>query len=312
MRELLSTPERAWLFKDTWPFPYDPPLYLPLVFNGIQSGADGRFILENMEQGGHRIIATRRDARGRRQTVFADIMVGAGAQELVEIIFKTGRGTVEGYVLEDGSPVRNVVALIGDVQVLRPRYEPDGRYVFEDLLPGKYVVRMKFMGDRYEGKEIELAEGEHARVDIVVGGQGEIEASISAAGEAGRATAWYESLRDRILVLRAINHSGEVGDREIEYRLQRDAFKLTGIPEGSYEATAFIVVNINPFGSPSDARRGYWDYRKCRAQFVSEPQVVRVVSGSTVPVHLTVSEACGPHYPIPDANTCDARFSFEN
>ncbi len=308
-RELLSTPDRVWIFNDTYGHDYGRESYAP-VFRTVECGADGRFVLEDMEQADYRIIATRLDTvidpHGRYYSALADITVGPTEPTSIELVMRSGTGSVEGCVVgENGTRNYMEVALIGNVQVTRVHTDRTGNYFFEDVLPGQYHVRAQIWGTRwarYEGRDIELKEGEHLRLDIVAEGDGGVQGSIYLAGDAARAADWCRWPADRIIVLRQLGTADMAGNREVRFRVD-DTFDLRCVRAGTYEARAYVVLNIKPLGAGN--LDFYENLSECRAQFESEPQVISVAAGSVIPVVLTVSRACAPHYPIPNSKSCD-------
>jgi hypothetical protein len=124
----------------------------------------------------------------------------------------------------------------------------------------------------------------------------------SVAGEAARAAAWSSPYHmDRMLILKELTDTGTTRGKELHLPVE-GAFELKDIPADTYEARAYLAIMFSPEPVP------YFYLhpdRRCQAKFVSEPQIVRVVAGQRAAVHLTISEACAPHYPIPDAATCD-------
>ncbi len=280
-----------------------------------KSGQDGRFALENLEQTDYRITA--QGPTGR--SVFADVSVAQNGENFVELVLIGGSASVVGYVYgEDGRAISEAeVTLEGDGQEARTPTDKEGSYVFENLPPGRYLVRAR-LGDtssrHYRGREVELAEGERAFVDIVAWGDGEIRGRIHLAGEASRAAAWFGLPDDHVtfldydrrLVLREVTNSGIGGANDLWLPVD-EIFELKGIPAGTYEARAHLVVRVSPEPDPLLGWSCYFSYRSCHVKFVSPPQVVRVVAGSSASIDITVSEARAPHYPIPDPVTCDRR-----
>jgi hypothetical protein len=166
-----------------------------------------------------------------------------------------------------------------------------------------------FTASTNRGRRVELAEGERASVDIVDWGDGGIEGSVSLAGDAAAAAAWYASgspwLKDGYkktrLVLRELRSSDTLGGHEMILPVA-SAFDLSNIPAGAYEihAYCFIGVTPEPLLPGSDPA-----FRSCPVKFVSETKTVEIVSGSKASIHLTISDAATPHYPIPDPATCN-------
>ena len=314
MRELQCTPERVWIFYDTWGYEYAARDYGP-VFSQVSSDAKGRFVFDGLEQGGYRIVATRRDAvidpYGRWYSAFADVCLDSPGPHFLEFTLRRGTGRIEGCVVgEDGNRNYVQVALIGNGQITRVHSDKRGNYFFEDVLPGRYRVTSQVWGrGRYDSREVELKQGERLRLDIVAEGDGGLQGSISLGGEAARAAVWNSgySGEDHILILRRLREGGSLEGTETSYRVGHDfeSFELKNISPGTYEATAYFTLNIKPFGRPNQSFDEFYDLGECRAQFASETDVIEIAPGSRTPINLTVFEACAPHYPIPDGETCD-------
>jgi hypothetical protein len=104
--------------------------------------------------------------------------------------------------------------------------------------------------------------------------------------------------------------------REIGFSVRDAAFSFSNIPAGRYEVQAYFSTKINPEPIPilvmgdtrlieaSAGREGR------TALFASEPVIVDVVSGTTASVNPAISDACFPHYPIPDPETCEKQSLF--
>lgn len=314
MRELQCTPERVWIFYDTWGYEYAARDYGP-VFSQVSSDEKGRFVCDGLEQGGYRIVATRRDAvidpYGRWYSAFADVSLDSPGPHFLEFTLRRGTGRIEGCVVgEDGNRNYVQVALIGNGQITRVHSDKRGNYFFEDVLPGRYRLTSEVWGrGRYESREVELKQGERLRLDIVAEGDGGLQGSISLGGEAARAAVWNSgySGEDHILILRRLREGGSLEGTETSYRVGHDfeSFELKNISCGTYEATAYFTLNIKPFGRPNQSFDEFYDLGECRAQFASDTNVIEIAPGSSTPIDLTVSEACAPHYPIPDGAICD-------
>jgi hypothetical protein len=287
--------------------------------NNTRSGPDGRFVLEDLEQTEYRVTAE--DGQGR--STFADVSIGGSGQASVKLVVTYGSSSIQGYVYgEDGSPVpRAEVVLEGSAHRSRARTDAQGYYAFSDLPPGRYVVKGQVGGQtslHYRSREVELAEGEQATVDLVAWGEGEIEGSVSLAGDAARATAWFEAHiqhsvladRDRRLILTELTDSGAPGGRELRLPVD-ETFELKNVPAGTYRAWAHYVVRVSPEPVPDSVSDSHFREKPCFVKFISEPQVVRVVPWTRAAVHLTISQACTSHYPIPDPVTCDSWLPVE-
>ena len=70
-------------------------------------------------------------------------------------VYKNGQGAINGYVI--GSPEFSVLGTImvaaeqsGQFQTVSIGLEPDGKYVFQDLKPGKYIIIAYFADGKYK------------------------------------------------------------------------------------------------------------------------------------------------------------------
>ncbi|UCD56155.1 MAG: carboxypeptidase regulatory-like domain-containing protein, partial [Candidatus Hydrogenedentota bacterium] len=264
-----------------------------------RSGPDGRFALENLEQTEYRVTARDKEGRG----VFTDVAIGESGRDFVELVLHYGSSSIQGFVYgEDGGPVsRARVFLEGGGQESRTRSDDQGHYAFWNLPPGRYLVKARIERIHYLGQQVELGEDEQASVDLVAVGEAEVEGSISLGGDAARAAAWSPYFIDRRLILKELTDTGIAGGKELHLPVE-GTFELKNIPAGTYEARAYLVVMVSPEPVPYYHS---WPDRRCQVKFVSEPQIVRVVSGTRAAIHLSIAEACAPHYPIPDPATCD-------
>jgi hypothetical protein len=270
--------------------------------NAAVSAQDGRFVLGNLEQGEYRVEAV--DRRGR--TVCADVTVAETGQGYVELVFSYGSGSIGGFVYgEDGNPVsRTQVSLESSAGKSYTETDEGGYYLFSNLVAGSYLVKAQIGGERsqhYRGQEIELGEGEEASVDLVAWGDGEIEGSVTVVGDAARAATLRAAFREsRYTTLLLREMTGSMGKERRELRLPVDEkFEIRNIPSGAYEAQAYFVVEVSPGRLMVHSQR-----RPCYVKFISEPEIVRVAPGARAFLYLTISEACAPHYPIPDPATC--------
>ncbi len=290
----------------------------------IRSGRDGRFVVENLEQTDYRVIAwadyqwTILGEEGR--SVFADVTIGPGGRDFVRLVFEDGSASIAGFVYgEDGNPAQKAeVILEGDGKKSVTHADEQGRYAFPNLLPGKYLVRAQIGGSEsthFRGREVDLNEGEQGSVDITAAGDGGIAGTVSLAGDAARAAAWFlldprypdpeqqYISSDKRLVLREAMDSG-TGKAELRLPVG-EKFEFKNIPAGTYEARAHYVLRVSPEPLPIWVSNVYLHNRPCYAKFASKPEIVRVSSGSSAALHLTISDACALHYPIPDPASCD-------
>ncbi|MDP2897270.1 MAG: carboxypeptidase regulatory-like domain-containing protein [bacterium] len=291
-------------YQDAWMWEYKY-----YVGSRVASGADGGFVLENLEQTRYRITA---ENRKERRSVYADVTIGPNGNKFLELVFENGSSAIEGYVYgKNGGPLSKTgVVLEGRALKTATSTDEGGHYRFTDLAPGKYLARAEVGGIlsfHYRGRRVELAEGERASVDIVDWGDGGIEGSVSLAGDAAAAAAWYTSGRPWLeeyktrLVLRELGSSETLGGQEMILPVA-STFDLSNIPAGAYEIHAYSLIGVTPeplLPGPDTA------FRSCLVKFVSETKTIRVVSGSKASIHLTMSDAATPHYPIPDPGTCD-------
>lgn len=296
-------------YEDTWMWEYQ------YVGPWVACGADGGFVLENLEQTGYRITA---ENRKEGRSVYADVTIGPNGNKFLEFVFENGSSAIEGYVYgEDGGAVSKTrVILEGRALKTETSTDERGLYDFADLPPGNYLVRAEVGGIRsfhYRGRRVELAEGERASVDIVDWGDGRIEGSVSLAGDAAAAAAWYTSGRPWLeeyktrLVLRELGSSETLGGQEMILPMA-STFDLSNIPAGTYEIHAYSLIGVTPeplLPGP------YTAFRSSLVKFVSETKTIQVVSGSKASIHLTISDATTPHYPIPDPGTCDIWVTVE-
>ena len=272
-----------------------------------KSGSDGRFAFEKLERSEYRVIAKADSG----QSVFKDVTIGQDGLAFVRVVFETGTGAIEGFVRgEGGMPATEATVLLeGDGQKFLARVDEEGRYTFQSVPAGKYMVKawMDRSWIEYRAQEVSLQQGERVCVDIIAAGEGAIEGTVSLLGDAASAEAWCsvrlkEQGYGRRLVLRSVTESG-VGSKEICLPVA-ETFEFNNIPAGTYEVRARLEERINPEPTPSSAESSFFE-RGCTAIFVSEPQIVRLAPGSKAAVNLTISQPLVPYYPIPDPEKCE-------
>ncbi len=292
-----------------------------------QSDEHGEFSFGKREWGTYRVLAESKQGR----SAFDEVTVEEGSPLYVRLVFQSGTGAIGGYVCgEDGRPLtRAMVTLEGNGQRFRTETDEQASYLFSELLPGRYQIKgwVGPMGrwgtGPYRSHEIELAEGERVSFDILAWGNGAIEGTISLAGDAARAVAWFEAARlwggrgqQKTLVLREITDSEMRGAREMGFSARDAAFSFPNVPAGRYEVQAYFSIKINPEPIPilmvGDTRlvEASAGGEGRTALFASEPVIVDVVSGTTASVNPAISHACFPHYPIPDPETCEKQSFF--
>ena len=277
---------------------------------------DGSFILQDMEPTEYRVRAT---GPGQR-SAFVDVTIEDKKTNFVQIVFAYGSSQIEGYIVEaSGVATREAEVLLqGDGSSSRTRTDAEGHYRFIDLSAGKYLVKARIAGggsQYYRGREVELTEGERARVDILGRGAGKIEGTISLGGEAARALSWLEagSLSavgphfagyEVKLVLREANNS--MFSETVEMPVPADgAFTFAEIPAGDFDVFAYCVMRVSPEPIPIDLIASHLYVRPYYTKFVSNSETVRIASDSTSGIHLTIDRACTRHYPIPDPSTIE-------
>lgn len=278
------------------------------------SDADGRFVFENLEQTRYRITAEHRE---EPRSVCTEVNVRQDGDNFLQLVFQSGSCAIEGCVYgEDGAGVpKTPVILEGRTLETRTGTDERGHYGFADLTPGKYLVRISVAGARphWRGREVELAEGQQASLDILAWGDGGVGGTVSFAGDAAAAVAWYSSAPwlkptyEARLVLREPTASEGVGGRTITVSVD-SSFDLDNIPAGVYEIHAYRPVPVTAEPLRPDSGPAV----VCSpVKFVSETRTVQVLPGSKASVHLTITDAATPHYPIPDPATCDIWVTVE-
>jgi protocatechuate 3,4-dioxygenase beta subunit len=141
---------------------------------GVRTGADGRYIIENVGPGEYALDVTHDEFAPQR--VEGVVIAEGGAHEAPDTILSRG-GTVSGIVRgEDGlSDPKAQVTLTGPRFDKKTRTDREGKFAFDRVPPGEYVVAVTMRGGQVdlgglfgvddEANTVIVRDGEAAKVD---------------------------------------------------------------------------------------------------------------------------------------------------
>lgn len=108
----------------------------------VTSGKEGVYVFENVPKGAYRLVARRTNTKVRAERI---VVVKTYEPILDQHLIMEEPTTISGRVIEDEVPIENqVVALFTDKDLLRAkvRTTAGGQFIFEDVVRGKYVIRV--------------------------------------------------------------------------------------------------------------------------------------------------------------------------